>query len=69
MGIKLSLTKLIKKLVSEVMPPRIFDERIDYEELPEPKREFKGVLAKLGFQLLSVLRKKYLSKSVDITSV
>lgn len=81
-GLQLSVTALMKRLITEVMPPIdnssvymvnrsdtdiiykiIEDEKIDFDELPEPKQEFKGILHKLGFQVMSVIRKRYLMRS------
>ena len=80
-GMQLSITTLMKKLITEVVPPTdngqlyivnqqdmdmiykiIDDEKIDFEELPEPKRDFKGILHKLGFQMMSIIRKRYLTR-------
>jgi hypothetical protein len=48
----------------------ISDGAIDFEELPEPKKDFvKGTLAKLGFQALSFLRRKYLMRIESLRTI
>lgn len=48
----------------------ISDERIDFEDLPEPKKDFiKGILAKLGFQVLSLLRRKYMTRTTSTLEI
>jgi len=53
---------MIKQKDIETIYKIIEEEKIEFEELHEPKREFKGILHKLGFQVMSVIRKRYMSR-------